>query len=135
MGFYTESVDIWGIGLINAFCKFGEDFFKKDRKGDSALGMKMSKDDEDEDLSDSEDDEEEESRERFAEKTQLYFAKNPNLSEDYRKLSLSLLDIEPENRPKASEIIQSKWIKTHLLYKEMGEELAKMSISEPINIK
>ena len=31
-GFYSESIDIWGIGLICAFSKFGEAFFKKDKK-------------------------------------------------------------------------------------------------------
>lgn len=24
LGFYTESIDIWGIGLINAYSKFGD---------------------------------------------------------------------------------------------------------------
>ena len=32
LGFYTESIDIWGIGLINSYSKFGDVFFKKEKK-------------------------------------------------------------------------------------------------------
>lgn len=46
LGFYTESVDIWGIGLINSFSKFGDVFFKKERK---VKGTKEESDDSDSD--------------------------------------------------------------------------------------
>lgn len=31
LGFYSESIDIWGLGLINSFAMFGDEFFKKEK--------------------------------------------------------------------------------------------------------
>ena len=64
LGFYSESIDIWGIGLINSFSKFGDTFFKREKKVKGT-----------EDESDSSDEEEEEKKEnddKFVERIHDY---------------------------------------------------------------
>jgi hypothetical protein len=62
LGFYSESIDIWGIGLINAFSKFGDEFFKKDKKLKGTF--------EEDDSSDSEEDHED--REQFVNRVSTF---------------------------------------------------------------
>lgn len=74
MGFYSESIDIWGLGLINSFAKFGDEFFKKERK------LKGSEDDSDEDQSD---EEKRDNDDEFVERIHQYIRSCSFVSDEY----------------------------------------------------
>lgn len=94
LGFYSESVDIWGIGLILAYSRFGEAFFKKDKKVKGT--------EEESDSTDSEDNEECEDRESFVSRIENQFlAGNTDLSPDFSQLLIRMLSLDPEQRPSA----------------------------------